>query len=465
MNTKEIAAKLLEKGILVTEDSLKNAEELLAEPSKVTIVQEYTEESKKRPYEHFVRHLNLKFNALEAMLKGRNDLQGISSIANVRQKAERESVAIIGMILEKSETKNKNIMLKVEDKTGIISVLISKNNAALVQEANDITLDEVMAFKGTTGNKIIFANELFYPDIPLSKELKKSPEEEYVCFVGDTHFGSQTFLEEEFMRMIKWLQGKVGNEAQKNMAKKTKYVIFSGDIAEGVGVYPGQEKHLVITDVKDQYEEAAKFIALIPKEKHVIIIPGNHDTVRLAEPQPKFYKDFAQSLYEMPNVTLVSNPSLINIGKKENFSGFDILLYHGFSLPYYAMNVPSIRSSGGMKRTDLVLKYLMQRRHLSPTYGASQFVPCIDKDPLVIDKVPDFLVTGHIHRLSISNYRNVTLINCGCWNAVTEDQEKRGMEPQPGKLPIINLKTRQVHLMNFLRSDRTETGAMKHESE
>ncbi len=151
----------------------------------------------------------------------------------------------------------------------------------------------------------------------------------------------------------------------------------------------------------------------------------------------------------------------MNIGAKEGFPGFDVMLYHGMSLIYYAMNVPSIRAAGGMKRTDLILKYLMQRRHLSPSYGASQFVPCIDKDPLIIQKVPDFLVTGHIHRLSVSNYRNVTLINAGCWNGATEDQEKRGIEPQPAKLPIINLKTRQVHLMNFLKSDKKETGILK----
>ena len=103
----------------------------------------------------------------------------------------------------------------------------------------------------------------------------------------------------------------------------------------------------------------------------------------------------------------------------------------------------------------------MQRRHLCPTYGANQFVPCVDKDPMIIDLIPDFLVTGHIHRLSVSNYRNVTLINAGCWNAITEDQEKRGIESQPAKLPIINLQTRQVHLMNFLKADKKETGITK----
>lgn len=459
MEQKEIVAKLLEKGILISPENLEKAEELLKDNSaSVKVVQEYIEDSKKRPYEHFVRHLNNKFKALEAMLKSRPDLQDVTSIGHLRNKNDRDYVCVMGMILEKDETRNNNIIIKLEDRTGVTSVLFSNKNGALHELANDLSLDEVIAVKGSKGNNIVFANELFHPDVPLNKELKKGPDEEYVCFVGDTHFGSETYLTEEFDRMTKWLKGEIGNEQQKRMGKLTKYIIITGDIVEGVGVYPGQENHLQMKDVKEQYEGSAKEIAKIPKDREIIIIPGNHDTVRLAEPQPKFYKDFAESIYKLPNVTLVSNPSIVNIGSKEDFSGFDILLYHGFSLPYYAMNVPSIRAAGGMKRTDLILKYLMQRRHLSPSYGASQFVPCIDADPLIISKVPDFFVTGHIHRLSVSNYRNVTLINAGCWNAVTEDQEKRGIEPQPAKLPIINLQTRQVHLMNFLKADKKETG-------
>lgn len=465
MEQKEIVAKLLEKGVLISPENLDKAEELLKEQEKpknsVIVVEEYIEDSKKRPYEHFVRHLNNKYKALENMLKSRPDLQDLTSISHLRHKNDRDYVSVIGMILEISETKNKNIMIKLEDRTGIINVLFSNKNAALHSLAKDLCLDEVIGVKGTAGDNIVFANELVFPDVPLNKELKKSPNEEYVCFIGDPHFGSETYLEEEFNRMIKWLKGDLGNEQQKRMGLLTKYIVITGDVIEGVGIYPGQENHLSMKDVKEQYLGVAKELKKIPKDREVIIIPGNHDSVRLAEPQPKFYEDFAKPLYELSNVTLTSNPSMINIASSENFSGFDMLLYHGVSLIYYAMNVPSIRAAGGMKRTDLILKYLMQRRHLCPTYGANQFVPCIDRDPMVIDKIPDFLVTGHIHRLSVSNYRNVTLINAGCWNAITEDQEKRGIESQPAKLPIINLQTRKVHLMNFLKADKKETGLTK----
>ena len=31
--------------------------------------------------------------------------------------------------------------------------------------------------------------------------------------------------------------------------------------------------------------------------------------------------------------------------------------------------------------------------------------------------------------------------------------EKRGLEPQPARLPIINLKTREIKLINFLKKE------------
>ncbi len=50
----------------------------------------------------------------------------------------------------------------------------------------------------------------------------------------------------------------------------------------------------------------------------MIICPGNHDAMRIAEPQPELYRDFAAPLYELPNAIMVSNPSIVNIGSSIN---------------------------------------------------------------------------------------------------------------------------------------------------
>ena len=166
---------------------------------------------------------------------------------------------------------------------------------------------------------------------------------------------------------------------------------------------------------------------------------------------PTFFdKVISKGLFEIPNITMVSNPALVNIHSSEHFSGFDVLMYHGASFPYFGDNVPSIRDKGGIFRCDLIMKFLLQRRHLAPSHSSTLYVPDENSDPLVIEKVPDIFVSGHIHQITAANYRNVSMINSSCWVIQSEDQAKRGIVPHPAKIPIVNLKTREVKIMNFL---------------
>ena len=109
-----------------------------------------------------------------------------------------------------------------------------------------------------------------------------------------------------------------------------------------------------------------------------------------------------------------------------------------------------------MRRPDLIMKYLLQRRHLAPTHASSLYIPDPKRDYLTIDKTPDFFFSGHIHRSSVNNYRNVTCINASCWMATTEEQERRGLENQPGRAFIINMQTREIKVMNFLSKEDQE---------
>ncbi|MFH1506740.1 MAG: metallophosphoesterase [archaeon] len=420
--------------------------------SPVKIVFSYKENPKKRTYQDFVSMFNARFKEIHTMLGARQELQGLTSIARLIHKKDRESVSVVGMIKAKVITKNKNIIITLEDPTGEIQVVISKDKKEPYDIAKECVEDEVIGIVGTSGNKVIFATNVLLPDIPLSKELKKAPKEEYLVMLGDPHFGSKHFLTEAFERFLTWINGKAGSDEQKEMAKKIKYLVLTGDLVEGVGIYPGQEEDLAIKDIKEQYDKFAEYLKCIPKHIHLIISPGNHDAGRIAEPQPPLYKDFAEAIWQLPNAIFVSNPATVNIASTEDFPGFDILIYHGYSLIYYANHVETIRAAGGQKRPDLIMKYLLQRRHLAPTHTSTQYVPLAKMDPLVISKIPDFFITGHIHRISVGNYRNVTLLNCSSWTGITEDQEKRGLEPQPARVPIVNLKTREVKVMNFIRS-------------
>ncbi len=417
--------------------------------SDIRILKNYQKPSTKRRYEDFVAHFNARFKALSAILRQRAELQGATAIARLKGRGRNEQAVLIAMIKEKSLTKNRNVMLTLEDQTGEFKALITAKRQELHDRAKDLVLDEVIGVQGSLGDGILFVNELFHPDVPITHELKKGPSDDCLAIIGDPQVGGKEFLAKDFEKLLAWIDGRLGNEEQRALAKRLKYLVVIGDLVEGVGVYPGQEEDLLIKDITEQYEAFAALIKRIPRRIRVICIPGNHDAGRIAEPQPPIYRDFARSLYELENVTMLSSPSLVTVGATPGFSGFTLLLYHGYSLIYYADNVPSIRERGGQKRAELIMKFLLQRRHLAPTHKSNLYIPDPEEDPLVITHVPDFFITGHIHRMSSALYRGVTMINASAWCDITDDQEKRGLEPQPARLPVVDLRTRDVKVINF----------------
>ena len=256
-------------------------------------------------------------------------------------------------------------------------------------------------------------------------------------------------MKDEFNKFLSWINGEFGNDQQKEIAKKVKYLFIAGDLVDGIGIYPSQEEELEIKDIHQQYQEFVRLIKKIPNSISIIICPGNHDMVHLAEPQPVFYQKFAPGLFDLSNVQLVTNPAVVNIAKTNSFAGLNVLLYHGFSFDYYVANVESIRSGGGYHRSDLIMKFLLKRRHLAPSFKSTPYFPSHEEDPLLIRTIPDILITGHIHYCNVANYKGVTMISGSCWQAKTSFQEKLGHEPEPARVPVVNLKTREIKILRF----------------
>ncbi len=423
--------------------------ECVSGPCNINILSNYNKPQKTAAVSNFVNYFNRRFESMERILSQRQELSGVLPIKRLTNKTERENVSVIGMVLEKQYTKNGNIMLTIEDSSGSIKALVNKNKPDLFVECQDIVNDEMIGITGVCDKNIIFVNSVIWPDIPNTKEMKKSPDEVYAVFLSDTHVGSKEFLEKEFLKFISWLNGKIGNETQRNIASKVKYLFIAGDLIDGIGIYPGQQDDLLIPDVYEQYIKCAEYLKMIPEDVTIIISPGNHDSMRLSEPQPELYKDYAKALWELDNVVMISNPGTITIHASEDFPGFDVLVYHGYSFDYYAQEVESIRNNGGYDRADLIMSFLLKRRHLAPAYKSTLYIADPEEDPLVISKIPDILLTGHIHKCSVSNYKNVTTICGSCWQAKTAFQEKVGHHPEPCRVPLVNLQTRDVKIMKF----------------
>ena len=420
--------------------------------SRIIIAKNYNEPSKKRGIKDYVSYYKHRYNFATHILRGRAELQNILSINRLKSRQISEQVSLIGLVYDKIVTRQGNVIITLEDATGHFKVFIGKDGP-LKDILPYVTYDEVIGVSGYIKNNLLFAKTLLFPDVPFDHKGNVADEEVYAAFISDVHIGSKMFLEEDFLRFVDWLNGKEGTDAQKAAAKKIKYLFVVGDVVDGVGVYPNQESELLIKDVYEQYNKTKELFSLIRDDIQIIMCPGNHDSVRIAEPQPSV-NEFSKILLEMKNLTLVSNPATITIHANGNNNGVDVLMYHGYSYDYYAATIEPIRTNGAYDRVDLIMKYLLQKRHLAPSHTSTLYLPCVSEDPLLIDKIPDIFVSGHVHKSNVANYNGVLLIGCSCWQAKTSFQEKLGHNPDPGRVPIVNLKTREVTFMNFCNGER-----------
>ncbi len=413
--------------------------ELLA---PVEVVSYPTASKKKVEVSDFTNFFRNRLNRMRTILQEHPNLKNLVSINKIS--GNRQGISVIGLVSKKSVTKNGNIILELEDQTGTIKVLINQNKKEVYKEGEEISLDSVIGISGSGNKEIIFANEIVFPEAMLP-ERKKSPVEEYALFIGDFHYGSDLFLHKSFDKFLDYINGKVPNTPE---VSKIKYLFIVGDLIAGVGIFPEQESFLDIPDVQKQFEGAAALLDKIRKDITIVIIPGNHDCVRLMEPQPIFDKKFAEDLYKLDNVIVATNPCKVNFAKRDGFPGFDLLMYHGFSFFYYIDNVPSLIQAKAKNAPEKAMVYLLKNRHLAPSHMSVQYYP-LEEDPFVIEKIPDIFFSGHSHKCGITFYNNILVISGSTWEDITPMQERRGNDPDFCKVPILNLKTGAIKILDF----------------
>lgn len=284
--------------------------------------------------------------------------------------------------------------------------------------------DEVVGILAERKGDLAIANQIIQPGVP--RIAKKSMNFSAV-FTSDIHIGSLTFLEDAFIRFTKWLNGDYGTEEQKSIGEDVKYLIVGGDIVDGIGVYPNQDKELSIKDISEQYEEAARLLGDIRSDIKIIISPGNHDASRVAEPQPAIPEKYAKSLYDLNNIEFVSNPAIVSL------DGWNTLIYHGRGFDDIAITVKGFSH----EKNDLIMEELLNKRHLAPIYGERTPLASELEDHLVIDNVPDIFHTGHVHINTYKNYKGIHMINSGTFQTQTEFQKVHNILPTCAEVPIF----------------------------
>jgi len=417
-----------------------NKENAFCINSKVRVLSDFKFKSRKIDVVDFVNHFKSRYEYIKNILEKKN----LINLSSIRRIGSVSGVyTIIAMVKNKRITKNKNLLIEVEDLNGSLMVLINREKKDLFKIGETLLLDEVVAFRVSGFGDMLFVNDIIFPGVFLDKE-KFGEIDECVAFSGDFHVGSKMFLEKNLMKFIGWINGEVGDYRQKAIAKKIKYLFLVGDNIDGVSHYPNQEKFLSIKTCRGQYKKFEEILRKIRKDVQIIICPGQHDAVWLGEPQPIIPEKWAPGLYKMENVHLVSNPALVEIG-----DGFKILMYHGAGINHFINEISEIRIGFGHKNPTRVVKEILKRRHFAPIHGLVDYIPCEERDFMVIDEVPDIVVTADQHRAGVDCYNNVLLVSSSCWQSITPFEEKVGNVPDPCKVPVFNLKTREMKIMDF----------------
>ncbi len=393
----------------------------------------------------FIKNFQDRYFRLRNIIAQRVDGRGIIDIEYVAQpndsKGKERAVKIIGIITNKTLTKSGNIALEVEDLTGRITVIVQQRDPSLMKKASMIILDQVLIIEGNpVSSEMLIAKDLYLPDIPTNRRNNRAKEDISVLLLSDIHFGSQHFLDKVFQRVLDWLQGNEGDEEHVDLAGSVKYIVINGDLVDGIGVYPNQLAEISIYDLDSQYNGLNKLLQEIPKHINILITPGNHDAVRVAIPRPAIDDRFLAPLRDSGlSITSLGCPAQVTL------HGVNLMIYHGDSL----LDIMGALSKPEVEASYAAMREMLRGRHLAPIYGKSTTIIAEPRDWLVIDEVPDILHCGHIHVTSVGSYRKTLMINSGTFQSQTQYQKLIGIEPTPGIVPLVNLKTLNVKTLNF----------------
>ncbi|QDX40211.1 DNA-directed DNA polymerase II small subunit [Salarchaeum sp. JOR-1] len=381
-------------------------------------------------YDDFVSVFRDRYDRLSSKLRGRVNHRPTNALESMGGGSD---AAIVGMVNDIRSTASGHWLIELEDTNGVFPALVMKDRD-IAAHVDELLLDEVIAVEGSLAQDggILFVDSMHFPDIPRTYEPNTADRHVQAALISDVHVGSQEFADYAWESFARWLHTEE--------AEHVEYLLLAGDMVEGVGVYPDQDEELDIVDIYEQYEAFAEKLKQVPGDMEIVMIPGNHDAVRLAEPQPAFDEEL-RDIMSAHDARITGNPSVVTV------EGVDVLMYHGVSIDEVIAEHPS--ESVSYEAPHRAMAQLLKKRHVAPQYGDRLRVAPEEKDYLVIDDVPDVFHTGHVHKLGVGTYNNVRLVNSGCWQEQTAFQKSVNIDPDVATAPILDLDTLDVTVRKF----------------
>ena len=371
-----------------------------------------------------------RYSKLMKIILQRAQAKKLAMVEIVKAGKPKDEVFVSGLLMDRKIDRDVT-RLTIDDPSGSLETLVF--NKDLQATANSLLMDQFIMQCVTTGkNGGFITKEIVVPDIP-DHVTNRSKTEAYAVLISDLHVGSKYFMEKEFESFISWLS------SPDAVARKVRFVLVCGDVIDGVGIFPNQDKELLLMDIDQQMEKAAQLLDKIPKHIKVFIVPGNHDPGRRALPQPAIPEKHNLNLWNRENFFMLGNPSMVEL------NGVKILMFHGQSLDDVVGTTPGLSYSQPAK----AMRVLLKARHLSPIYGKRTPIAPELEDMMVINEIPDIFHSGHIHVVDLDMYRGVLIVNSGAWQTQTPYQTSIGITPTPGIAVIINLATLKVFRKDF----------------
>ncbi len=375
-----------------------------------------------------------RFLELKKIISNRPEAKMLKSISSAVTAKSNDDMYICGLLSERRVERNITKVL-LDDPTGSIETIVFDND--LQKTAASLLSDQFVMEKISFGkNGGFIVKDIIVPDIP-EHTPNRSKTEVYAAFLSDLHIGSMYFMEKELNDFVSWLS------SPDPVARKIRFVLVCGDVVDGVGIYPNQDKELDLVDINEQLKKTVEILSKIPQHIKIVITPGNHDPGRRALPQPAIPKIYNSELWNQKNITMLGNPAMVSL------NGVKVLMFHGQSIDDIVRTTPGL----SYDKPAQVMRHLLQARHLSPIYGSQTPLAPEIEDMMLIDDVPDIFHAGHVHVVDLDLYRGVLILNSGAWQHQTPFQAGVGITPTSGMAVLVNLKSFKVYTKDFTSKD------------
>lgn len=370
-----------------------------------------------------------RYEKLKQIILARPEGDRLRTVSFVKNAKDSKDAYVAGLVDYKDVGDGK-AELRIEDPTGVLTIPVF--DEGLQEKVGSLIQDQLVLVQVGWSKRGVFAKDIMHPDIQAHMP-NKSNTEAYAVLLSDLHVGSKYFMESEFEEFVMWLS------EPDAIARKIRFLLLCGDVVDGVGIYPNQDKELVLATIEEQLGRLYELLSKVPDYIKIVISPGNHDPGRRALPQPAIPEKYCQGLWNHNNITMVGNPAIISL------NGVKVLMFHGQSIDDIVRVIPGL----SYDEPGDVMKCLLRARHVSPIYGSKTPIAPELEDWMVIGDNIDIFHAGHVHRWVVDRYKGTLIVNSSTWQRQTQFQTSVGITPTPGIATIINLKTMEVHQKNY----------------